>query len=661
VRRLASRRLLVALWLLAFAAPGLLLAPPAHAAVALNPFGAFGPDTARVPGEWLVSLRDAAVSAPTLRPNAADTLTYAPDLRTYTLVVAPNAEREAVARLLADTRIAAVEPNARVRAARVPNDPGYPAQAWSRAINLEAAWDMTTGAPAAVIAVIDTEIAATHPDLAGRVLPGYDALGGDAPRAGAAEWHGTAVALLAAGRGDNGAAGAGVAWGARILPVRVLGGDGKGTTRSLVGGMRWAVEHGATIINLSVTAEGYAFSRPLASAVAEARARGIVVVSAVGDGGPVSYPENDLSVIAVSAADANGAVADFSRRPRVDVIAPGVGVPVSLPDRTISATGSSFAAPLVSGTVALMQSVRPDLRPEDARALLARTAKSTADGGAGMLDAGAAVRAARALPSPLPPLAPLAYRSTYDRTDAPVVTGATGPTARGYLWGPGPVGTLWESYAEAPGGQRQVWYFDKGRLEPNDAASGAITSGLLVTEMVTGRVQTGNDRFERRDAALAPLVGDLDAPGAVGYAALLGPRALPPRVPGAPVAESLAPNGTVAAAANTARHGVATGVLVPETRHAVASVFADYLAGEGPVQVGGRVVTARLFDPPYALVGLPITEAYWVNATVGGRARQVLVQAFERRVLTYNPDNPEGFRVEMGNVGLHYLAWRYGG
>ena len=75
---------------------------------------------------------------------------------------------------------------------------------------------------------------------------------------------------------------------------------------------------------------------------------------------------------------------------------------------------------------------------------------------------------------------------------------------------------------------------------------------------------------------------------------------------------------------------------------------------------GGQTVSARLFDPPYFVVGLPITEAYWVTAMVGGKSKTVLVQAFERRVLTYTPDNPEGFRVEMGNVGLHYLAWRYG-
>ncbi|MGI8690662.1 MAG: hypothetical protein ACR2M3_18935, partial [Thermomicrobiales bacterium] len=75
----------------------------------------------------------------------------------------------------------------------------------------------------------------------------------------------------------------------------------------------------------------------------------------------------------------------------------------------------------------------------------------------------------------------------------------------------------------------------------------------------------------------------------------------------------------------------------------------------------GQTVNGPLFDPPFFVVGLPITEAYWTTAMVGGVAKTVLVQAFERRVLTYTPSNPDPFKVEMGNVGQQYVAWRYGG
>jgi thermitase len=74
----------------------------------------------------------------------------------------------------------------------------------------------------------------------------------------------------------------------------------------------------------------------------------------------------------------------------------------------------------------------------------------------------------------------------------------------------------------------------------------------------------------------------------------------------------------------------------------------------------GRLRQAKLFDPTFFVTGLPITEAYWARVRVGGQERWVLIQAFERRVLTYTPDNPPGWQVEMGNIGLHYYSWRYG-
>jgi hypothetical protein len=78
------------------------------------------------------------------------------------------------------------------------------------------------------------------------------------------------------------------------------------------------------------------------------------------------------------------------------------------------------------------------------------------------------------------------------------------------------------------------------------------------------------------------------------------------------------------------------------------------------VLVGGQVVPRPLFDPWFSLTGLPISEAYWSYVNIAGVNTEVLIQPFERRVLTYAPNNPEGFQVEMGNIGLHYLEWRYG-
>ena len=73
--------------------------------------------------------------------------------------------------------------------------------------------------------------------------------------------------------------------------------------------------------------------------------------------------------------------------------------------------------------------------------------------------------------------------------------------------------------------------------------------------------------------------------------------------------------------------------------------------------IDGQFVTGPLFNPPFAVSGYPITEPYWVTVPVGGVTEDVLVQCFERRCLTYTPANPDGWQVEMGNIGQHYLRW----
>lgn len=119
-------------------------------------------------------------------------------------------------------------------------------------------------------------------------------------------------------------------------------------------------------------------------------------------------------------------------------------------------------------------------------------------------------------------------------------------------------------------------------------------------------------------------------------------------------------NGTVGADQTLARFGVTAAVHVRETNHTVASVFWNFMNARGTVYVDGTFRDDRLFENPFDATGLPLTEAYWTTVLVGGVPKPVLVQVFERRVLTYTPDNPPGWRVEAGNVGLHYYQWRYG-
>jgi mono/diheme cytochrome c family protein len=253
-----------------------------------------------------------------------------------------------------------------------------------------------------------------------------------------------------------------------------------------------------------------------------------------------------------------------------------------------------------------------------------------------------------------------AIRARWAVADAPIRSGAA---RRGWLWGPEGFATVWEEYAEAPGGKRLVQYFDKARLEitrldgPRDRPD-FVTSGLLVKELVTGQLQLGDGRAEARRPADVNVAGDADdrqGPTYATFAGLTG-RAEPRQ---APVTATIDRAGSVGNDDALAAHTDTT-TYIPETGHNIPRVFWDFLHGVGPVERDGRLEEGPLFEPWYAAVGLPITEAYWARVKVGGQAKAVLIQVFERRVLTFTPDNPDDFRVEMGNVGRHYFAWRYG-
>lgn len=262
------------------------------------------------------------------------------------------------------------------------------------------------------------------------------------------------------------------------------------------------------------------------------------------------------------------------------------------------------------------------------------------------------------------PFADPAFAETWARTDAPV---SAGEAARTYYWGPctsTPNG-LTEPLTGAPGNARLVQYFDKSRMELNDprgdrADPWFVTNGLLANELITGRVQVGLNDFESRapsEQAVAGDPGDLLAPSYLALGRVLG---LAPREEGAIITETIDHDGNRGANPSLSRHGVTATDLIPATNHRLASVFRDFLMSSGPVRLGGQLVMAPLSDPPFFVTGLPMSEAYWARAAIGGVVRDVLVQVFERRVLTYVPTNEPAFRVEMANIGLHYRAWRYG-
>ncbi len=254
------------------------------------------------------------------------------------------------------------------------------------------------------------------------------------------------------------------------------------------------------------------------------------------------------------------------------------------------------------------------------------------------------------------------FDRTWARTDAPEARGN-----RTFMWGPVallPVDlTLQEQMIGLPGGQRAVRYWDKARMEVNDPNAPAdqwyVTNGLLVSEMVQGRIQISVDPVQYATRAPAEIsFGDLDDTTGPTYKSFQHRLIDPPLAVGAPVAQQIDRTGKVAA---TEAGGVTCAVIVQETKHCIAAPFWDFLGQHGAIYepTAGGLIEGPLFDPLFYATGLPISEAYWITVQANHQPTRVLIQLFERRTLTYNPAHAPAIRVEMGNVGLQYYNWRY--
>lgn len=262
-----------------------------------------------------------------------------------------------------------------------------------------------------------------------------------------------------------------------------------------------------------------------------------------------------------------------------------------------------------------------------------------------------------------------AFTSVWNRTDALV---AAGSVKRSWFWGPQPYWTTRETYVDDPTGTgtRLVQYFDKSRMEinnPNGDKSNPfyVTNGLLTVELISGRMQLGDNTFEDRKPANINIAGDFDDPNAPTYASFVG-RANAgadhpdPNKMGEKVITTIARDGTIGNDPSKADvPGIEVAYYDDVTRHNVPKAMWDFLNLQGPVKQGDQVMDAPLSTPWFYATGRPISDAYWAVVKINGRPTATLIQAFERRVLTYTPSNPAGFQVEMGNIGAHYRDWRY--
>jgi subtilisin family serine protease len=237
---------------------------------------------------------------------------------------------------------------AAVTAPVVPNDPGWSAETGLQRIGLPALWRAVPEEGAGtLIAVVDTGVDATRPDLGAAVAAG-------APGQGDLVGHGTAVAEVAAGRGNDGVGAAGVCWGCRILPVDVAP-HGTATAADLAAGIRFAASQGAAVINLSLVLSGP--DDGVAAAIAEAQAAGALVVAAAGnDGGDApTYPAAYPGVVGVVAVDESDHLYPWSTHGGwAALAAPGCAVVGDAAGGVSSFCGSSAAAPIVSGLAGLL-------------------------------------------------------------------------------------------------------------------------------------------------------------------------------------------------------------------------------------------------------------------------------------------------------------------
>jgi subtilisin family serine protease len=309
------------------------------------------------------------------------------------------------------------EPNFYRRASLRPNDPSF-RQQWSLEntgqlggvpgadVNAAAAWDITTGSPQTLLAVVDSGVSLAHPDLAGSgwVNPaetgagreanridddgngliddarGWDWVGTDADPADV-NGHGTHVAGIAGARADNGQGVAGVSWRTRLMALRVLGPDGTGTVADVVRAYRYAAAQGARIVNASLGSPS--FSRAEQDAIAAAPA--VLFVVAAGNGGhdgigddtdrtpeyPCAYPlANIVCVASTNRRDQLSAFSNYGAR-AVDLAAPGERIlSTGLGGSYLYLSGTSMATPHVAGAAALLLAERPDLGVGELRAAL---------------------------------------------------------------------------------------------------------------------------------------------------------------------------------------------------------------------------------------------------------------------------------------------------
>ncbi|MEZ0227808.1 MAG: S8 family serine peptidase [Planctomycetota bacterium] len=307
-----------------------------------------------VAGELNVGLERGTQALAVAKSVGAELKLDLPRLGLATLRVADERYDATLAALRATKGVRFAEPNYVARAASTPNDPFLALQKGARHANVESAWNTTKGDPSVIVAVLDTGIDSNHPDLKNRVVAGWDFINNNATPHDD-NGHGTTVAGIIAAEGDNAQGVVGVAYEARVMPIKVADGAGNASVANVAAGLDWAISHGAKVANVSLGTRVPA--QALKDACDRAESAGLLVVAAAGND-PVHvvyYPAAYPNVVSVTSVSDSGELA-FSApvAPEIQVGAPGESIVSTYPGGLYGfVSGSSAAAAFTSGVAAL--------------------------------------------------------------------------------------------------------------------------------------------------------------------------------------------------------------------------------------------------------------------------------------------------------------------
>jgi len=554
-----------------------------------------------VPGEILVGFRQGTTLAEIAQLNAAHGATIRgaiPQLGVVRLGLPRGAvEGQVAAAYQRNPHVRYAELNYIAAAVGSVNDPYYlNATQWGLLkVQAPSAWDVTTGSASVAVAILDTGVDLSHPDLQGKIVSSVNF--SSSATASDMYGHGTHVAGIAAAATNNGVGIAGLGYNTTVMNVKVLGDDGTGSYAAVANGITWAADHGAQVINMSLG--GSTPSATLESAVNYAWGKSVVVVAAAGNDSSttLSYPAAYSNAIAVAATNADDTLASFSNRGDwVDISAPGVSIYSTVPTGSCPlcassgyryASGTSMASPFVAGLAALVITRVSDVNGSGAvndevrRCLESSADALTATGaGSGRINALNAVRCS-----------PGAETGSITGTVADALTAA--PLAGATVT----AGSVTSS-VDATG--RNIL---RGLAQGTYSVSATATGHMPTSETVSvppGQTATAN-------FALAPITGGIK--GVVRDAAT-----------GSPITEAKVGAGSTSSYTDST--GAYTLGGLPAGSYTVTANASGYVQDSQPAEVlAGQTVT---LDLSLARAPAP-TEAMWVSAitfrTVGKNLR----------------------------------------